>query len=157
MTRFPALHRPAGAGILALAALAACSSPDVQGPGDAPSPLGRADADVVFLSQSADPPVVMDALFEGRVDRDASGCLRLDLPGRHTVIWPAGFTLAEAEDGAPRVLDAQGVEIGRIGGRFRLGGGEVSTLHEGIPLTEADRRTAREHCPGRYWIVGETY
>lgn len=157
MTRFPASPHTTGAFVLALAVLAACSSPDVQGPGDAPRPLAGADADVAFLNQSTDPPVVMTALFEGRSDRDGSGCLRLDLPGEHTVIWPAGFTLAQAADGVSRVLDAEGVEIGRIGGRFRLGGGEVAALHEGVPVTEADRRTARERCPGRYWTVGETY
>jgi len=157
MTSFPAVLPAAGACLLALTALAACSSSDVQGPGDAPSPLAGADADVVFLSQSTDPSVVMAALFEGRVDRDESGCLRVDLPEGHTVIWPAGFTLAEAADGALRVLNSEGSEVGRVGGRFRLGGGEVAALHEGIPMTEGDRRAARERCPGRYWIVGGTY
>lgn len=146
--------RRAGAWMLALAALPACSSADLQGPGDASS---LADAeDVLFLTRSAAPQAVMDALFEGRVERDGSGCLRLDLSDEHTVIWPTGFELAETADGGLRVLDADGREVGRVGGRFRLGGGEVATLHEGIPMTEADRRAARERCPGRYWIVGET-
>lgn len=152
MNRSLTALRRAGAWTLALAALAACSSTDLQGPGDTPSLVDGED--VLFLTQSASPQAVMDALFEGRVARDDAGCLRLDLPGEHTVIWPNGFTLAEAADGSLRVLDADGREVGRVGGRFRLGGGEVATLHEGIPMTEEDRREARERCPGRYWIVG---
>ena len=141
----------------ALAVLAACSSADVQGPSEGPPRIVDAVDDVLFLTQSAAPSAAMDALFEGRVDRDAAGCLRLDLDDRHTVIWPAGFTVAETAGGELRILDGDGREVGRVGERFRLGGGEVTTLHEGIPMTEADRRAALERCPGRYWIVGDTY
>jgi hypothetical protein len=79
------------------------------------------------------------------------GCLRLDTPDTHTVIWPKGFDL-----GADlRVRDDRGAVVGRIGGAFRLGGGEVPSLHDGIPLSEADRVRAGSRCPGRFWIVGE--
>jgi hypothetical protein len=54
-----------------------------------------------------------------------------------------------------RVRDAAGREIGQVGGSFRLGGGEVQSLHEGIGVSAADRQRAATHCPGRYWVVGD--
>jgi hypothetical protein len=109
--------------------------------------------EVVLLAQDESPAVVMDALFEGRVLVDGSGCLRLDAPGRQTVIWPEGFTLGAA-GGEMVVRDDRGNTVGRVGDVFRLGGGEVTTLHDGIPLSPEDRERATERCPGRYWIVG---
>ncbi|MGH7539896.1 MAG: hypothetical protein ACRELC_02750 [Gemmatimonadota bacterium] len=98
--------------------------------------------------------VVMEALFVGRVIRDPAGCLRLETPDQHTVVWPFGFRLVPA-DGGLAVRDADGQAVGRIGGDFRLGDGEVPFLHEGLALPEAERRAAETRCPGRYWIVGD--
>lgn len=105
--------------------------------------------DVIFLVQRVEPTVVMEALFEGRVVPDSAGCLRLAGPDPATVVWPYGARL----DGLT-VRDAAGRTIGRIGGPFRLGGGEVPALHTGIPLSAAEREAARR-CPGRFWIVGD--
>lgn len=66
-------------------------------------------------AQSEAPDAVMDALFEGRVTRDDDGCLRLDTPDAHTVVWPFGFSLA-ARDGKLVVQDAGGAVVGRVGG-----------------------------------------
>lgn len=110
--------------------------------------------DVVFLTQNVEPEAVMDALFEGDVVLDDVGCLRLDAPDRHTVVWPVGFSL-EVDGDDLTVRDAEGRTVGSIGGTFRLGGGEVERLHEGIAMAPSDKTKAEERCPGRYWIVGE--
>lgn len=116
--------------------------------------LSLGGGETLFFTQTVVPDAVMDALFQGRVSRDVAGCLRLDLDDRHTVIWPKGFSL-DRRPGHLVVLDAGGDAVGRIGGHFRLGGGEVPFLHAGIPLSDADRERAEARCPGRYWIVGE--
>lgn len=110
--------------------------------------------DVLFLTLEEEQTVVMDALFEGRVTLDDAGCLRLDGPDAHTVVWPKDFELT-VEDGTLAVRDDEGRPVGRIGGSFRLGGGEVPVLHEGIPLGPEAVEEAETRCPGRFWIVGE--
>ena len=141
------------AAVLALFPVA-CSPPSDGGGGDV-SLLGLSDgADVRFFTQSEVPEAVMDALFEGRVVADEEGCLRLDGPDAPTVIWPKGWALATVK-GVRVVRNAAEREVGRIGGPFRLGGGVVPFLHEGIPMDAADREEAERACPGRYWIVGE--
>ncbi|MBW3571326.1 MAG: hypothetical protein KY467_09480 [Gemmatimonadetes bacterium] len=124
-------------------ALNACSPDGVAGP-----------PDTVLLTQASPTKVVMQALFEGRVDRDEQGCLRLDSQDRHTVVWPFGFTLVR-RDGGLYVRDAFRRDIGRIGGPFRFGGGEVPTV-EGADLPAGKRELAESRCPGRYWVVGAT-
>ena len=42
------------------------------------------------------------------------------------ILWPYGFTLDTSSD-VPRVLDADGSEVGRLGGSIVLGGGFVPT------------------------------
>ena len=98
--------------------------------------------------------VVMDALYQGSViERD--GCLRLgDEPDSHTVVWPPGFSLVRSA-GDQVVLNEAGRSIGSIGGFFRLGGGEVTTLWEDGPVDDATRTAALDRCPGRYWLVGD--
>ncbi len=112
----------------------------------------RIDAGIVFLRMRITPDAHMDALFEGRVVADDQGCLRLDSVDRHTVVWPAGYDFTAA-DGAVRILDADGSPVGVVGDAFRFGGGEVTSLHDGLGFTRADRELAEAHCPGRYWIV----
>jgi hypothetical protein len=124
-------------------------------PHDAEPPAGLQhvsdETGLLFLTQNVVPDAFMDALFEGRVVADRAGCLRLESPDAHTVVWPKGFGLG----GDLRVRSDRGAEVGRIGGSFRLGGGEVPSLHDGVPLSEADRVRAESRCPGRFWIVGE--
>lgn len=138
--------------VLALLVLTGCSSATDGGPTTPLSSLSAAD--VHFFTQDEVPEVVPDALFEGRVLLDDAGCLRLDGPDAHTVIWPKGYSLAVAE-GALAVRDGGGETVGRIGGAFRLGGGEVPFLHDGIPMAKVDREAAEAACPGRFWIVAE--
>jgi len=141
-------HRLVPALLLLLSAACASSESD-------PTALGaELQPGTVFLAQSEPPGAVMDALFDGTVARDGSGCLRLEGGDRPTVVWPYGAELT-SRAGAFWVRDAAGREIGRIGGSFRFGGGEIPSLHDGIPLTAAQRSLAAERCPGRYWIVGE--
>ena len=109
---------------------------------------------VVFIAQNVFQYVVMDSLFEGRVVVDGAGCLRLGSADAATVVWPKGFTIHEI-DGGMLVRSGTGREIGRIGDSFRLGGGEVQSLHAGIGVSATDRQRAGTHCPGRYWIVGD--
>ncbi len=137
--------------VLIVAAIASCSP---TGDADPLALRNQEPSEVVFLFQNATPDAVMQALFQGRVITDDRGCLRLESTDRHTVVWPKGFTL-EGVGAELRVLDGTGTEVGQIGGSFSLGGGEVPFLHEGVPVSPADRQRAHESCPGRYWIVGD--
>lgn len=116
---------------------------------------GVDDGEVLFLTETVPATMHMQALYEGNVIADAAGCLRLTGMGlQHTVVWPFGFELRRRM-GVATVVDPAGRVIGEIGGAFALGGGEIPTLHDGIPLSDAQRALARDRCPGRYWIVGE--
>ncbi len=139
--------------MLALAVAAACS--DGQSP-QAPILLSDLDGGPLFLVQSEPATAVMEALFDGPVLLDAAGCLRLDLGSSEsaTVVRPFGATL-EALDGTYRVRDGDGRAVGTVGERFRLRGGFISDLHDGIPLNQDARARAHAQCPGTYWIVGE--
>lgn len=140
--------------LLALLTLGlACS--DSQGPHD-PALLGDLDGGPVFLVQSEPATAVMEALFDGRVLLDPSGCPRLDVGGPEdaTVVWPYGATLVH-HGGTYVVRDAEGREVGVVGERFRFGGGYVPRLHDGIPMNVDARARAEAQCPGVYWIVGE--
>jgi hypothetical protein len=139
------------AACMAALALAACSPGEAGGPALA----GGENPDAaVFLRQNEPAQNVMDALFQGRVLRDAQGCLRLEGAQPATVIWPYGFTL-ENRPGGLHVRDAAGRALGRIGGSFRFGGGFVPS-DDYAGLSDADRALAGSRCPGEYWIVGET-
>lgn len=143
MTFSPGRFRSGPTSVLALLALVACSAPtdpDEAGP-------------VLFLTQNAVPDATMDALFEGRVSLDGAGCLRLDLDGEHTVVWPTGYTL-ESTDRGLAVRDGEGRVVGHVAGSFRLSGGEVQALHDGIGMDRGEKAEAEIRCPGRYWIVG---
>lgn len=111
--------------------------------------------DVLFLvHKPVEHRSVMEALYQGTVV-EIDGCLRFgDEPAGHTVVWPPGFSL-NRKAGRLVVRDENGQSVGVIDGSFIFGGGEVPTLWEGGPLTEADRAAALSQCPGRYWIVGE--
>jgi hypothetical protein len=133
--------------MLAAAALAAAACTAI--------PTDGADlGEVLFLTESQPATFQMEALYKGAVVADAAGCLRLASESAHTVVWPHGFELRR-RDGALAVIDPGGREIGRVGGSFTFGGGEVPTLHEGIALSGTQKAVALERCPGRYWIVGE--
>lgn len=136
------------AALLCMAALASSCSADLHTVDDA--------SDTVFLTQATPPGAVMEALYEGRVYRDEQGCLRLEtMSGMgHTAVWPYGFTL-ETRGGASHVVDPRRRSIGRVGGSFRFGGGEVPSA-EWADLTTEQRALAQSRCPGRYWVVGET-
>lgn len=130
--------------------LAACSSGESDEPFD---PLQfQARTGVIFVTLNVVQVAVMEALFEGRVITDAAGCLRFDSPDPATIVWPKGFTISESA-GTMIVRDDAGRQIGQIGGSFRLGGGEVSWVHEDMSATDRDRLVTS--CPGKYWIVGD--
>ena len=151
----------AGIAVVALASLAAvgCSGgTEPDGLEERADHLVAAHGDgVVLLTQNVVPEVVMDALFEGRVAPDASGCLRLDVESDYgvTAVWPRGYELRTL-DGALHVVDGDGEAVGPIGGFFALGGGEAPELTEAMGFTAADRELAHATCPGRYWIVAGT-
>jgi hypothetical protein len=144
------LHRTLAIALMTISA-AACSSAEEVLSFDALHFQDRTG--IVFVRQNVTPDAVMEALFQGRVVTDGAGCLRLDSPDPATVVWPSGFAMTESGDDM-LVRDAAGREIGRVGGTFRLGGGEVSSL-QGAGVSAADRQRAETHCPGRYWIVGD--
>jgi hypothetical protein len=137
------MHKRTGAAFGAFLLVAGCSPiEELVTPGSQASP--------VILSRSHEPNAMMDALFTGRVIADARGCLRLDGPDQHTVIWPQGFTIARR--GATwAVLDATGGNAGTVGGSFRLGGGELTEVPSDM-LSAADQQRAST-CPGRYWLA----
>lgn len=145
-----------GAAALAvLVSLGACSpatGPQLKDVIEADGVAARIGSDVVFLIMTFTPGTHMQALFQGRVTADADGCLRLDLPDAHTVVWPEGYDF-ESVDGAIRIVSGSGEPVGTVGEEFALPGGEVTSLHDGLGFTSADRELAEAHCPGRYWIV----
>lgn len=146
---------PGRAGLLALVVTAAgCSSPMAPGlelvRGDGIE--ARVGPEVVFIGMKIVPEVNMEALYEGRVTADESGCLRMEGEDRHTVVWPKGYGVVTANGGF-EIIDDAGAVIGRVGGEFRVPGGEVPYLHEGIGFTEADRALAEAYCPGKFWIM----
>lgn len=143
-------HTPIVALMLALvvAGSGACSQDS------AASLLSVNAVDLVFLTQSERPEAFMDALFTGRVIVDDAKCTRLDDAGRATVIWPVGYSVS-GENGNLRVLDGGGRDVGRLGGTFRIGGGEVPLLNTRLPISYMDRARAAESCPGIYWIASE--
>ena len=110
----------------------------------APQPL--------FLTQTRPATEAMQALFDGPLSVDSAGCIRMAGPDSHTVVWPYGFTLVPRGD-EWYVRDAEGGDVGRIGARMRIGGGEVPTLVEGAGVNDVEE--AMRRCPGRFWIVGE--
>lgn len=144
------------AAVLASLAVSGCStSSEPDGFGEGAEHLAVAHGDgVVLLTQNVVDADAMDALFEGNVAPDASGCLRLGVEGEYgvTAVWPQGYELA-AIDGAPHVVDGAGDPVGLIGGAFALAGGEVPELTDAMGFTEADRELAHATCAGRYWIV----
>lgn len=147
------------AGLLPIAA-SGCSSPADAGA----EPGLRSDhlvvdqrGAVVFITQDVVGADVMEALFQGVIDTDERGCLRLAMEGeeRPTAIWPFGFTLSGSSAVTPDVLDADGAVVGTVGGSFTIGGGIVAELSAFYGFTAADRELASAQCPGRYWIVGD--
>ncbi|MEZ4455328.1 MAG: hypothetical protein R2882_02075 [Gemmatimonadales bacterium] len=106
----------------------------------------------LFLAQKKDPNAFMDALFDGVVSVDDAGCYRLALADQVTMVWPAGYRLISTIEG-PAIVNREGVEIGRVGGTFRIGGGVVPTIPEGSLQSESLRREALARCPGSFWIA----
>lgn len=135
-----------GLGVMALGPLAGCSAGALE-----PDPRAAGLDGIVLLTLDEPQEAWMSALYRGDVVVDEAGCLRLAGPDAPTVIWPEGYHLAPTIEG-PEVRDASGHYVGRVNDHFTLGGGEVPYLHSGIPMSDADRRWAREQCPGRYWI-----
>jgi hypothetical protein len=130
--------------------LAACSAGDI-----GPALAGNDNpGGAVFLAQNQPAETVMEALFQGTVVQDEQGCLRLGGGHPATVIWPYGFKL-EARVGGVYVEDASGRTVGRVGGSFSFGGGNINT-HEHASLTARDHALAASRCPGTFWLVGET-
>lgn len=120
--------------------------------GDEPHVAGQS---TLFFAQTEQLRTAMEALYRGPVERADDGCLRIQLSEGPTVVWPKGFGLEEGPGGELRVVDAAGEPVAALGDRFRLVGGIVTTLDEGMGLSEAGIQRALESCPGRYWIVGE--
>ncbi|HEU0300799.1 MAG TPA: hypothetical protein VFR37_15160 [Longimicrobium sp.] len=143
-------HAARAAALLCLAAAAACAASADGGP------TGEDPSGTLFFSQTEVPNAYMQALFDGRIYRDAAGCLRLELQGNphDTAVWPYGFTLDD-RGGELHVLDAGGRSIGRVGGHFRFGGGEQDSV-KWLRVSERQRELARTRCPGKYWVVGQT-
>ncbi len=112
------------------------------------------DAPILFLTQLEPQSIVLQALYQGRVDLDQQGCFRLQgTADRHTVVWPHGFGLVR-DKVSVIVQDSRGREKVRVGENTRFGGGEVADLPAGL-LSAEMAAAAQQRCPGRYWIVGE--
>ncbi len=141
MFRFDRTHHR-HIGVAAMLALLPCfACVDGTGPDD--------DA-ILFVTQTVDPGASLQALFDGEIIIDSAGCVRQRGTEGAMVVWPKGFRL---DDGVT-VRDGRGREIGRIGERFRLGGGFVQSIHSGFSVS-ADRKHIESRCPGSYWITGE--
>lgn len=142
--------------LITTAALAVAGCGDTLGPDiyRTPEPALRIEdfSGIALFTQNVIPEVTMDALYEGRVDIDADGCLRLDTPDAPTVVWPLGYDL-EGQGDVVAILDRHGETVGVAGGAFSLAGGEVDELTAAMGFDDEDRARAEERCPGEYWIV----
>lgn len=149
----PSIFRRALAPLAVLLVAAACSG----GEGTGPNLLGGENPDAtVFFTQKAPQDVVMEALYTGKVLRDAQGCLRTESENGALVIWPYGFKLHARLDGL-HVENAEGRSIGRIGANVRMGGGYAPAVYADTYLTDANHTLADARCPStHYWIVGDT-
>lgn len=136
--------------VLAALTLVGCSD---GGPGPASFSRIADESETFFLVQPIVMNAAMEALFLGQVVRDQAGCLRLQPPNDATVVWPKDFTLVRRSTGE-WVLNESGQDVGAIGQSFRLGGGEVPYLHEGLGFSPDEAKQAHDRCPGRFWIVG---
>lgn len=147
-SRLPRRLSTAIPAVLALSLLAGCK--EAASPSDSLNSATQLRS-AVFIARTAEPSGYMEALFSGVITVDAAGCLRMEGLEAHTPIWPRGYRLEVTSSGGV-VRAGSGSVVGTIGGRFRLGGGEVQTL-DGVALTSADRERVTATCPGRYWIV----
>ncbi len=107
------------------------------------------DGQTLFFPRQAPAVAGMDALLEGTLILDDSGCLRVQhesvpLAEAPVVIWHYDFSL-EISDEEIVVLNGAGDPIGRVGEWTRMGGGESRTVSQ-PEMPDA--------CPGPYWILG---
>lgn len=114
----------------------------------------EAPGSIVFLTQNSTTPSQMTSLFNGVIDVDSAGCLRLVSSTRATIVWPYGYTIHE-QGTQLRIINSKGHDAGQIGGTFRLSGGIVESLNTGIPVSREVRQRGMQSCPGSFWIVGE--
>ncbi len=140
--------------VVAVLATASCSTDPTEPPahGAFQVQAAGADATVHVMTQNVVQDAVMDAYFEGAVDADDDGCLRLAREEGPTVVWPVAYR-GEATPEGTSILDGDGTEVGKVDGSFSFGGGSVPELLEALGFSEEDRDLAEELCPGRYWIV----
>ena len=108
-----------------------------------------ADGRTIYFPRQAPAVAGMDALLEGTLVLDDSGCLRVQhesvsLAEAPVVIWHYDFSLA-IDDEQITVLNGAGEPVGRVGEWSRMGGGESSAVVE---------PEMPETCPGPYWILG---
>lgn len=121
-------------------------------PGVGPTLSGDENPLAVTFVTQVDQTTSMEALYRGVVGRDANGCLRAEGFGQRTVIWPEGWKL-EARGDALFIKDTAGSEVGRIGGQFRLSGGEIPNP-DYASISADDAQLLRTRCPGGYWLAG---
>lgn len=143
--------------VLATLAASACSSPSSSLDHDlleeADQVAARDGQGIHLLVQLENLDAYPSALYRGGLEVDAGGCIRLaESTGSTTVLWPKGFR-ARTVGGRIDILDERGVVVGRIGQEFRMGGGGVPSLHEGLGFTAADQELAVSRCPGGFWLV----
>jgi hypothetical protein len=94
----------------------------------------------IFMEQSR--PSQIEGTITGELTVDGQGCMRVD---DYLVFWPPGAYLREEP---LRVLNAEGVLLGQLGGTIELSGGEKGSQ---------DYRyfENKVNCPGPYWGASE--
>lgn len=142
-----------------LVGLSACSSPTSNLDSDTEPEVERAtvlearsEAGVVLFTQLFDLDAYPSALARSVLTVDDDGCLRLESTERPTVLWPKGFR-ARSEGARTAILNAAGEVVGRTGDVFRMGGGGLPFLHEGLGFTPEDQALAVSRCPGEFWLA----
>ncbi|MCD4670284.1 MAG: hypothetical protein K8S14_07550 [Actinomycetia bacterium] len=117
----------------------------------------KSSSSVPFFPTQKEPATsYMEALLSDKPEeliiRD--GCLRA---GGYLLVWPYGFSLSTDKDGIFQVIDSTGQPVARVGDKVRIsgGGGEMSGGDHG-DITAYSTQLPCDHCPGPYWIVGET-
>lgn len=107
------------------------------------------EGQTIYFPKQAPTNAYMEALFEGMLMLDKSGCLRAGVEGSEgsLMIWHHDFELRVTAESI-EILNGAGQVVARVGEAIRMGGGEGgATINiPGMPINA---------CRGPYWILGD--
>ena len=133
---------------------------------DPPPQVPKKQAGLFFPQMPGPEGVILQAMSSGRLFVK-NGCIYLGPTERRyrdevpsdVVVWPHGYSLSR-KGGEVLILDEKGKVVARVGGKARMGGGEIRREDSG-PTPEAARRQFEEkrgelgvpdRCRGPLWV-----